>query len=48
LKERFNLKRERSYEEADAIRDELKERFNVKVDDRTKEWFVDNEVESFV
>ena len=48
LKERFNLKRERNYEDADAIRDELKERFQVSIDDRTKEWFVDNEVQSFV
>ena len=41
LKERHSLKRERQYEDADAIRDSLKERFNVKIDDRTKEWSVE-------
>ena len=41
LKNRHSLKRERQYEEADAIRDSLRERFNVKIDDRTKEWSVE-------
>jgi len=40
LKERFDLKRARLYGEADAIRDELMDRFGVQIDDRTKEWFV--------
>ena len=49
LKERFDLKRMRSYEDADAIRDELMTRFGIQIDDRTKEWFVESEnVESFV
>ncbi|KAL7445757.1 hypothetical protein ACHAXH_008018 [Discostella pseudostelligera] len=42
LKERFVLKRDRSYEDADAIRDDLRSRFNVAIDDRTKEWFVES------
>ena len=41
LKERFVLKRDRSYEDADAIRDNLRSRFGVAIDDRTKEWFVE-------
>ena len=41
LKERFGLKRERLYDDADAIRDELRGKFGVNIDDRTKEWFVD-------
>ncbi len=41
LKERFNFKRLGQYDEADEIRDGLKERFNVKIDDRTKEWSVE-------
>ena len=49
LKERHSLKRERLYEEADAIRDDLKDRFSVRIDDRTKEWFVEEEsVESLI
>jgi len=49
LKERHSLKRERLYEEADAIRDDLRDRFSVRIDDRTKEWFVEEEsVESLV
>ena len=41
LKERSSFKREKLYEDSDAIRDDLRGRFGVKVDDRTKEWFVD-------
>jgi len=41
LRERFELKILYKYEDADAIRDGLKEKFGVQVDDRTKEWFVD-------
>jgi len=44
LKARFAFKRVNEYEAADAIRDELQERFSVKVDDRTKEWSVDSEI----
>jgi cysteinyl-tRNA synthetase len=42
LKERFYLKRERQYEDADAIRDDLKERYGIQIDDRVKEWYVDS------
>ena len=42
LKERFYFKRERQFEEADAIRDHLQERFGIQVDDRVKEWYVDS------
>ena len=42
LKERFGLKRERLYDDADTIRDELRGKFGVNIDDRTKEWFVDS------
>lgn len=41
LKERFVLKRDHMYEDADAIRDDLRSRFGVAIDDRTKEWFVE-------
>ena len=41
LKERFVLKGDRMYEDADAIRDDLRSRFGVAIDDRTKEWFVE-------
>ncbi len=43
LRNRIMLKQERQYEEADAIGDELRERFRVKVDDRTKEWLVEEQ-----
>ena len=43
LAERFQYKRDREYEAADAIRDELSETYGVHVDDRTKEWHV-NEI----
>jgi len=43
LKERFSLKRERLYEDADEIRDDLHEKYGVRIDDRTKEWFVESE-----
>ena len=36
--ERHEYKVNRDYEAADAIRDELNEKFGVQVDDRTKEW----------
>jgi cysteinyl-tRNA synthetase len=42
LKERFRLKLERQYEDADAIRDRLKEKFGIQIDDRVKEWCVDS------
>lgn len=47
IKRRFVLKREREYEEADAIRDGLRDRYGVKIDDRTKEWLVDSEYAGF-
>ena len=40
LKERFSLQRDRKYEEADDIRDMLREQFGVFIDDRGKEWSV--------
>lgn len=42
LKERFVLKRDRCYEDADAIRDDLRSTFRIAIDDRTKEWFVES------
>jgi hypothetical protein len=42
LKERFGFKLDRYYDEADSIRNELQERFGVVVDDRTKEWRVED------
>jgi len=41
LRERFRMKRDRDYDAADAIRDELGETHGVVVDDRTKEWKVE-------
>ena len=41
LRERFAFKRVNQYDDADAIRDGLREKFGVQVDDRTKEWFID-------
>lgn len=41
LRERFRCKRDRDYDAADAIRDELGDTYGVIVDDRTKEWKVD-------
>jgi len=38
LEKRAILKRNRDYDEADAIRDELRDEFSVFIDDRTKEW----------
>ena len=40
LRERFDLKRARSYDDADAIRNELMDEFGIQINDRTKEWFV--------
>ncbi len=42
LKERHAFKQDRDYESADAIRDDLGERFGIVVCDRTKEWSVEN------
>lgn len=41
LAERFQCKRDRDYDTADAIRDELRQTHGVVVDDRTKEWYVE-------
>jgi len=40
LRERFQYKRDRDYDAADEIRDELGDSFGVNIDDRTKEWKV--------
>jgi len=41
LVQRYAAKRDRYYEEADAIRENLRERFAIEIDDRTKEWRVE-------
>merc|ERR1711957_818293 len=38
IAERHEYKINRDYDSADAIRDELNERYGIKIDDRTKEW----------
>ena len=40
IMKRATLKKSKSYEEADAIRDELEHTYSVLVDDKTKEWKV--------
>mmetsp|Transcript_28843 Transcript_28843/g.42565 ORF Transcript_28843/g.42565 Transcript_28843/m.42565 type:complete len:846 (-) Transcript_28843:18-2555(-) len=40
IKERFVFKQQRLFEEADAIRDDLKEQYGIQINDRTKEWHV--------
>lgn len=40
VQERFDAKRSSDYETADAIRDELEEKYSVKIDDRSREWRV--------
>ena len=40
LKERSEFKKNRDYEEADIIRDELRDEYGVSIDDRTREWNV--------
>lgn len=45
LRERFHFKQDRDYDSADAIREELGETYGVVVDDRTKEWKVEDAVE---
>jgi len=40
LKERLEFKKNREYEEADIIRDELRDEYGVSIDDRTREWSV--------
>lgn len=42
LQERFECKRNRDYEGADAIRESLANQFGVKIDDRNKEWRVES------
>jgi cysteinyl-tRNA synthetase len=41
LAERHGYKVSRDYDMADAIRDELREHFNINIDDRNKEWTID-------
>ena len=45
ISERFQCKRDRNYDAADAIRDGLNESYGVVIDDRTKEWRVEAVVE---
>lgn len=47
LRERFAMKNEGRYDEADAVEDELLERFAVSVDDWKKEWSVEPELVTF-
>ena len=42
LEERDGLRRARDFEGADAIRNELRERFNIIIDDQEKTWWVDD------
>lgn len=44
LVERHGAKRDRYYEVADAIRDDLRESYGIAIDDRTKEWRVEFDV----
>jgi cysteinyl-tRNA synthetase len=41
LAERFRAKKNRDFDTADVIRDELRDRYNVKIDDKAAEWNVD-------
>lgn len=41
LMERYQFKKDRNFEEADAIRDDLEKRYDVRIDDRSSEWRVD-------
>jgi SAP domain len=41
LKERVEYKRDRDYNAADEIRDELRSKYGVAIDDRTREWSVE-------
>lgn len=41
LSERFQCKRDRDYDSADAIREDLRAIYGVVIDDRTKEWMVE-------
>lgn len=43
LRYRFTARRNKKYEEADRIRDELVEEYSIVIDDRTKEWKVVDE-----
>lgn len=40
LKERAEFKKNKDYEAADSIRDELRDEYSVSIDDRTREWSV--------
>jgi len=40
LKERSEYKKDRDYDAADDIRDELRNEYSVSIDDRTREWSV--------
>ena len=43
LLERYNAKKQRDYDTADQIRNELMSTFNIRVDDRSNEWRVDTD-----
>lgn len=43
LMERYKFKKARDFEQADAIRDDLDERFSVRIDDRSSEWRVETD-----
>jgi len=43
LQKRFQFKQQRMYQDADAIRDELREEYGVVINDRKKEWYVDDD-----
>lgn len=43
LSDRFQCKKDRDYDRADAIREELNQEYGVKIDDRNKEWRVEAE-----
>jgi len=43
LMERYKHKKDRDFEQADAIRDDLEERFSVRIDDRSGEWRIETD-----
>lgn len=47
IRERTECKKRRDYERADEIRDEIRMKFNVIVDDREREWWVDGNNHSY-
>ena len=43
LMERYKLKKNRDFDAADAIREDLRDRFEISIDDRSSEWRVDTD-----